>query len=96
MTPSRIFFIKLYNFCLFTFVFYLHINNQTILDYTSTNVDKTTSIRSKAKAEFLENLNAKLAKQSLSGRAFAVRNLINSKALVSKFEELFKKKDFSK
>ncbi|KAM7345567.1 missing-in-metastasis isoform 18-T18 [Cochliomyia hominivorax] len=56
---------------------------QTYDDYTtSTNVDKTISIRSKAKAEFLENLNAKLAKQSLSGRAFAVRNLINSKALM--------------
>lgn len=55
-----------------------------ILDYTSsTNVEKSGITRAKAKAEFLENLNQKLAKQSLSGRAFAVRNLINSKALVS-------------
>uniref|UniRef100_T1PMQ3 WH2 domain-containing protein n=1 Tax=Musca domestica TaxID=7370 RepID=T1PMQ3_MUSDO len=51
---------------------------QTYDDYTSTNTGMT---RAKAKAEFLENLNQKLAKQSLSGRAFAVRNLINSKAL---------------
>ncbi|XP_043640470.1 chromatin modification-related protein eaf-1 isoform X25 [Drosophila teissieri] len=51
-------------------------------DYaTSTNIEKTGSIRTKTKAEFLENLNAKLAKQGMSGRAFAVRNLINSKAL---------------
>ncbi|XP_073844199.1 missing-in-metastasis isoform X2 [Musca autumnalis] len=50
-------------------------------NYTSTNIDKTGMTRAKAKAEFLENLNQKLAKQSLSGRAFAVRNLINSKAL---------------
>ncbi|XP_043640452.1 DNA N6-methyl adenine demethylase isoform X8 [Drosophila teissieri] len=48
---------------------------------TSTNIEKTGSIRTKTKAEFLENLNAKLAKQGMSGRAFAVRNLINSKAL---------------
>ncbi|TMW43914.1 hypothetical protein DOY81_011005, partial [Sarcophaga bullata] len=60
--------------------------------YTSTNVDKTTtSIRSKAKAEFLENLNAKLAKQSLSGRAFAVRNLINSKALMYQITDKLKR-----
>ncbi|XP_055379480.1 probable serine/threonine-protein kinase DDB_G0282963 [Condylostylus longicornis] len=45
------------------------------------NVTKTGSIRGKSKAEFLENLNAKLAKQGLSGRALSVRNLINSKAL---------------
>ncbi|XP_017078178.1 helicase domino isoform X24 [Drosophila eugracilis] len=52
-------------------------------DYaTSTNIEKTGSIRAKTKAEFLENLNAKLAKQGMSGRAFAVRNLINSKALM--------------
>ncbi|XP_043640473.1 flocculation protein FLO11 isoform X28 [Drosophila teissieri] len=52
-------------------------------DYaTSTNIEKTGSIRTKTKAEFLENLNAKLAKQGMSGRAFAVRNLINSKALM--------------
>ncbi|XP_017837781.1 inner centromere protein A isoform X14 [Drosophila busckii] len=47
----------------------------------STNIEKTGNIRAKTKAEFLENLNAKLAKQGMSGRAFAVRNLINSKAL---------------
>ncbi|KAI8117429.1 Metastasis suppressor protein 1, partial [Lucilia cuprina] len=63
-------------------MYYNHqLNTASNTNYTSTNVDKTASIRSKAKAEFLENLNAKLAKQSLSGRAFAVRNLINSKAL---------------
>ncbi|ALC41547.1 CheB38a [Drosophila busckii] len=51
-------------------------------DYAaSTNIEKTGNIRAKTKAEFLENLNAKLAKQGMSGRAFAVRNLINSKAL---------------
>ncbi|XP_046810251.1 mucin-4 isoform X19 [Lucilia cuprina] len=64
-------------------MYYNHqLNTASNTNYTSTNVDKTASIRSKAKAEFLENLNAKLAKQSLSGRAFAVRNLINSKALM--------------
>ncbi|XP_065370166.1 uncharacterized protein DDB_G0283357 isoform X15 [Calliphora vicina] len=63
-------------------VYYNHqLNTATNTNYTSTNVDKNASIRTKTKAEFLENLNAKLAKQSLSGRAFAVRNLINSKAL---------------
>ncbi|XP_054740415.1 mucin-2 isoform X2 [Anastrepha obliqua] len=51
--------------------------------YASSNIEKAGSIRSKTKAEFLENLNAKLAKQGLSGRAFAVRNLINSKALMN-------------
>ncbi|EDW31432.1 GL10963 [Drosophila persimilis] len=56
---------------------------QQEMDYaTSTNIEKTGSIRAKTKAEFLENLNAKLAKQGMSGRAFAVRNLINSKALM--------------
>ncbi|XP_017837796.1 flocculation protein FLO11 isoform X24 [Drosophila busckii] len=55
---------------------------QHIDDYAaSTNIEKTGNIRAKTKAEFLENLNAKLAKQGMSGRAFAVRNLINSKAL---------------
>ncbi|XP_065370153.1 putative mediator of RNA polymerase II transcription subunit 26 isoform X2 [Calliphora vicina] len=64
-------------------VYYNHqLNTATNTNYTSTNVDKNASIRTKTKAEFLENLNAKLAKQSLSGRAFAVRNLINSKALM--------------
>lgn len=37
---------------------------------------KTTSVG------FIENLNAKLAEQRLSGKAYAVRSLINSKALV--------------
>ena len=56
-----------------------------ILDYAP-NYEKTTSSRSnKTKVGFLENLNAKLAEQRLSGKAFAVRNLINSKALVSVF-----------
>lgn len=54
-------------------------------DYAPSNIDKSGSILTKTKAEFLHNLNAKLAKQGLSGRAFAVRNLINSKALVSEF-----------
>uniref|UniRef100_A0A1A9W9K9 IMD domain-containing protein n=1 Tax=Glossina brevipalpis TaxID=37001 RepID=A0A1A9W9K9_9MUSC len=59
-----------------------HHNSSHNSNYASAvNTDKTGSIRTKAKAEFLENLNAKLAKQGLSGRAFAVRNLINSKAL---------------
>lgn len=75
-------------------LFFFSYNNEHVLDYTtSTNVDKTSSIRAKAKAEFLENLNQKLAKQSLSGRAFAVRNLINSKAMVSKmFRKTFLQK----
>lgn len=59
------------------------LNWPTTASYASSNIEKAGSIRSKTKAEFLENLNAKLAKQGLSGRAFAVRNLINSKALVS-------------
>lgn len=37
---------------------------------------KTTSVG------FIENLNSKLAEQRLSGKAYAVRSLINSKALV--------------
>lgn len=76
-----IYFFFFLHICFFFFCFF---HQTIILDYASTNVDKPASLRSKAKAEFLENLNAKLAKQSLSGRAFAVRNLINSKALVSK------------
>lgn len=52
------------------------------LDY-STSYEKSNNTRSKVKVGFLENLNAKLAEQRLSGKAFAVRNLINSKALVS-------------
>lgn len=35
---------------------------------------------------FIENLNAKLAEQRLSGKAYAVRSLINSKALVNFIE----------
>lgn len=54
-------------------------------DYTTANYEKTGSVLNKTSAGFLENLNAKLAEQRLSGKAFAVRNLINSKALVSKF-----------
>lgn len=54
-------------------------------DY-STNYEiapSNNSARAKSKLGFLENLNAKLAEQRLSGKAFAVRNIINSKALVS-------------
>ncbi|KAJ6643227.1 Protein MTSS 1 [Pseudolycoriella hygida] len=47
----------------------------------STSYEKSNNTRSKVKVGFLENLNAKLAEQRLSGKAFAVRNLINSKAL---------------
>uniref|UniRef100_A0A182NM07 IMD domain-containing protein n=1 Tax=Anopheles dirus TaxID=7168 RepID=A0A182NM07_9DIPT len=39
------------------------------------------NVLAKTSAGFLENLNARLAEQRLSGKAFAVRNLINSKAL---------------
>lgn len=39
---------------------------------------------SKTTVGFVENLNAKLAEQRLSGKAYAVRSLINSKALVIK------------
>lgn len=61
------------------------------LDYASSGQEKTTSssTRSKTKVGFLENLNAKLAEQRLSGKAFAVRNLINSKALVSVLHAYF-------
>lgn len=38
--------------------------------------------RSKAESAFLQSLNSRLAEQAMSGKAFAVRNLINSKALV--------------
>ncbi|XP_065077723.1 DEP domain-containing protein DDB_G0279099 isoform X6 [Ochlerotatus camptorhynchus] len=41
----------------------------------------TNNVLAKTSAGFLENLNARLAEQRLSGKAFAVRNLINSKAL---------------
>ncbi|KAL5286806.1 hypothetical protein ACFFRR_008048 [Megaselia abdita] len=49
-------------------------------DYSSQTLDKTGNSKVK-KHEFLENLNAKLAKQGISNKAFAVRSLINSKAL---------------
>lgn len=70
-------------------------NWPTTASYASSNIEKAGSIRSKTKAEFLENLNAKLAKQGLSGRAFAVRNLINSKALVSVAPKIEYKKKLS-
>lgn len=41
----------------------------------------TNNVLAKTSAGFLENLNARLAEQRLSGKAFAVRNLINSKAM---------------
>ncbi|XP_055631303.1 probable serine/threonine-protein kinase DDB_G0267686 isoform X12 [Toxorhynchites rutilus septentrionalis] len=41
----------------------------------------THKVLTKTSTGFLENLNARLAEQRLSGKAFAVRNLINSKAL---------------
>lgn len=41
----------------------------------------SNNVLAKTSAGFLENLNARLAEQRLSGKAFAVRNLINSKAL---------------
>ncbi|XP_055316561.1 DEP domain-containing protein DDB_G0279099 isoform X19 [Sitodiplosis mosellana] len=50
-------------------------------NYSSSNYESNNSIRAKSKLGFLENLNAKLAEQRLSGKAFAVRNIINSKAL---------------
>lgn len=59
---------------------YLSFNAAT--DYSSSNYDSNSSIRAKSKLGFLENLNAKLSEQRLSGKAFAVRNIINSKALV--------------
>ncbi|KAL5286813.1 hypothetical protein ACFFRR_008048 [Megaselia abdita] len=49
-------------------------------NYSSQTLDKTGNSKVK-KHEFLENLNAKLAKQGISNKAFAVRSLINSKAL---------------
>lgn len=56
-------------------------------DYSSSNYESVNnSIRAKSKLGFLENLNAKLAEQRLSGKAFAVRSIINSKALVSWFK----------
>lgn len=51
-------------------------------DYATPNYESNNAIRAKSKLGFLENLNAKLAEQRLSGKAFAVRNIINSKALV--------------
>ncbi|XP_053689788.1 dual specificity protein kinase splA isoform X2 [Sabethes cyaneus] len=47
----------------------------------SGNASNTSNVLAKTSAGFLENLNARLAEQRLSGKAFAVRNLINSKAL---------------
>lgn len=41
----------------------------------------SNNVLAKTSTGFLENLNARLAEQRLSGKAFAVRNLINSKAL---------------
>ncbi|XP_055528924.1 protein kinase 4 isoform X6 [Wyeomyia smithii] len=48
---------------------------------SSGNVSNTNNVLAKTSAGFIENLNARLAEQRLSGKAFAVRNLINSKAL---------------
>lgn len=56
-------------------------------DYTSPTYETSSSVRAKSKLGFLENLNAKLAEQRLSGKAFAVRNIINSKALVSAHQQ---------
>ncbi|XP_055611102.1 mucin-2 isoform X10 [Uranotaenia lowii] len=52
-------------------------NHQT----RSSNAGNANNVLAKTSAGFLENLNARLAEQRLSGKAFAVRNLINSKAL---------------
>ncbi|XP_058836265.1 GATA zinc finger domain-containing protein 7 isoform X3 [Topomyia yanbarensis] len=45
------------------------------------NANNANNVLAKTNVGFLENLNARLAEQRLSGKAFAVRNLINSKAL---------------
>uniref|UniRef100_A0AAG5DB04 IMD domain-containing protein n=1 Tax=Anopheles atroparvus TaxID=41427 RepID=A0AAG5DB04_ANOAO len=53
------------------------------------NAGPTHNVLAKTSAGFLENLNARLAEQRLSGKAFAVRNLINSKALQDNGERYY-------
>lgn len=56
------------------------------IDYSTQHYEKSSGgnvLRSKTKTGFLDNLNAKLAEQRISGKAFSVRSIINSKALVS-------------
>ncbi|XP_058463584.1 putative uncharacterized protein DDB_G0289263 isoform X3 [Malaya genurostris] len=56
-------------------------SNQQLRGNIVGNANNTNNVLAKTSAGFLENLNARLAEQRLSGKAFAVRNLINSKAL---------------
>uniref|UniRef100_A0A182RN32 IMD domain-containing protein n=1 Tax=Anopheles funestus TaxID=62324 RepID=A0A182RN32_ANOFN len=56
-------------------------NNNGAAGGGSASSGGTHNVLAKTSAGFLENLNARLAEQRLSGKAFAVRNLINSKAL---------------
>lgn len=58
-------------------------------DYTSSSYESSNLIRAKSKLGFFENLSTKLAEQRLSGKAFAVRNIINSKALVRHIQFAF-------
>jgi hypothetical protein len=53
-----------------------------ILDYQTGN-HQERGVVSKTAPGFLENLNAKLAEQRLSGKAYAVRSLINKHVVVS-------------
>lgn len=68
---------------------YVTIPTNTNADYSMSNHESNNSNRAKSKLGFLENLNAKLAEQKLSGKAFAVRNIINSKALVRTTQRSF-------
>ncbi|XP_041771881.1 uncharacterized protein DDB_G0283357 isoform X8 [Anopheles merus] len=56
-------------------------NNNGAAGGSGSATGPTHNVLAKTSAGFLENLNARLAEQRLSGKAFAVRNLINSKAL---------------
>lgn len=55
------------------------------LDYQTGNYnsDKSDSVLAKTAPGFLDNLNAKLAEQRATNKAYAVRSYINSKVVVS-------------
>ncbi|XP_039437249.1 probable serine/threonine-protein kinase DDB_G0282963 isoform X10 [Culex pipiens pallens] len=56
-------------------------NHQMRTGSNSAANSTANNVLAKTSVGFLENLNARLAEQRLSGKAFAVRSLINSKAL---------------
>lgn len=65
-------------------------NSCKYIDYQTGNYnnDKAESVLAKTAPGFLDNLNAKLAEQRATNKAYAVRSYINSKVVVSKFAQI--------